>query len=169
MPQTGRSRVRFPMRSLNFSIVLIFPALESAQLLTEMSIMNLPGGKERLARKADNLNAICEPIVLKMWEPRRLTTLWASTACYRDSLFFFALYSIGSWVNRWMMNWKRFRTKLSWRNRILSRHLPGGTEENHENISQNMRCHGRDSNWVPPECKFRVLSLCHPVRDGNRP
>jgi hypothetical protein len=23
-----------------------------------------------------------------MWEPRRLTTLWASTACYRDSLFF---------------------------------------------------------------------------------
>jgi hypothetical protein len=20
-----------------------------------------------------------------MWEPRRLTTLWASTACYRDS------------------------------------------------------------------------------------
>jgi hypothetical protein len=21
-----------------------------------------------------------------MWEPRRLTTLWASTACYRDSL-----------------------------------------------------------------------------------
>jgi hypothetical protein len=22
-----------------------------------------------------------------MWEPRRLTTLWASTACYRDSIF----------------------------------------------------------------------------------
>jgi hypothetical protein len=21
-----------------------------------------------------------------MWEPRRLTTLWASTACYRDSV-----------------------------------------------------------------------------------
>jgi hypothetical protein len=26
-----------------------------------------------------------------MWEPRRLTTLWASTACYRDS---FALLSV---------------------------------------------------------------------------
>jgi hypothetical protein len=37
------------------------------------------------ARKADNLTAICEPTVWSMWEPRRLTTLWASTACYRDS------------------------------------------------------------------------------------
>jgi hypothetical protein len=24
-----------------------------------------------------------------MWEPRRLTILWASTACYRDSFIFF--------------------------------------------------------------------------------
>jgi hypothetical protein len=24
-----------------------------------------------------------------MWEPRRLTTLWASTACYRNSFPFF--------------------------------------------------------------------------------
>jgi hypothetical protein len=27
----------------------------------------------------------------KMWEPRRLTTLWASTACYRDSFTYAAL------------------------------------------------------------------------------
>jgi hypothetical protein len=26
-----------------------------------------------------------------MWEPRRLTTLWASTACYRDSFPFLHL------------------------------------------------------------------------------
>jgi hypothetical protein len=26
-----------------------------------------------------------ERIVYKMWEPRRLTPLWASTACYKDS------------------------------------------------------------------------------------
>jgi hypothetical protein len=32
--------------------------------------------------KADNLIAICEP---KIWEPWCLTTLWASTSCYRDS------------------------------------------------------------------------------------
>jgi hypothetical protein len=34
----------------------------------------------RPARKADKLTAYFEPIVWKMWEPRRLTTLWVSTA-----------------------------------------------------------------------------------------
>jgi hypothetical protein len=37
--------------------------VSSAQPLTEMSARNLPGGKRRPARKADNLTAICEPIV----------------------------------------------------------------------------------------------------------
>jgi hypothetical protein len=50
-----------------------------------MSTRNLPGPKGRPARKADNLTAICEPIVWKMWQSRRLTTWWPSTACYRDS------------------------------------------------------------------------------------
>jgi hypothetical protein len=64
-------------------------SLESTQPLTEMSARNLPGGKGWPARKADSLTAICEPIVYKkMWEPRRLTTVWASTACYRDSFYF---------------------------------------------------------------------------------
>jgi hypothetical protein len=38
-------------------------ALESNLPLTEMSTRNLPGGKVRPERKADNLTAICEPIV----------------------------------------------------------------------------------------------------------
>jgi hypothetical protein len=38
-------------------------ALESTQPLTETSTRNLRRGKERPARKADNLTAICEPIV----------------------------------------------------------------------------------------------------------
>jgi hypothetical protein len=38
-------------------------ALVSTQPLTDMSTRNLPGGKGRPARKADNLTAICEPIV----------------------------------------------------------------------------------------------------------
>jgi hypothetical protein len=63
-------------------------ALGSTQPLTEMSTWNLPGGKGRPARKADNLTAICEPIVQKIWEPRRLTALWASTALYSDSFIF---------------------------------------------------------------------------------
>jgi hypothetical protein len=43
--------------------------------LTEMSTRNLPGGKVRLARKAEDLAAIYEPIVKKMWEPQSLTTV----------------------------------------------------------------------------------------------
>jgi hypothetical protein len=62
-------------------------ALGSSQPLTEMSIRNLPGGKKRPACKTNNLTALCVPIVYKMWEPRRLTILWASTACYRDSFY----------------------------------------------------------------------------------
>jgi hypothetical protein len=60
-------------------------ALGSTQPLSEMSTRNLPGGKGRPARKAD-LTTICEPSVYKMWEPRRLTTLWAFTACYGIAL-----------------------------------------------------------------------------------
>jgi hypothetical protein len=61
-----------------------------------MSTRNLPEGggvKGRPARKAGNLTAICEPIVQKMWEPRRLTSLRAFTACYRDSFFFFYYFA----------------------------------------------------------------------------
>jgi hypothetical protein len=36
--------------------------LGSTQSLTEMSTRNVLGSKGRPARKADNLNAICEPI-----------------------------------------------------------------------------------------------------------
>jgi hypothetical protein len=38
-------------------------ALGLTQPLTEMSTRNLPGGKRRPALGADNLTAICEPIV----------------------------------------------------------------------------------------------------------
>jgi hypothetical protein len=63
-------------------------ALQSTQPLTEMNTRNLPGGKGRPTCKAENLTVICEPIVQKMWEPRRPTILRASTACYRDSFNF---------------------------------------------------------------------------------
>jgi hypothetical protein len=51
-------------------------ALGSTRPLTEMSARNLPVGKERQVHKADKLKTICQPIVLKMWESQRLTTLW---------------------------------------------------------------------------------------------
>jgi hypothetical protein len=59
-------------------------ALGSTERLTEMSARNLPGRKGRPARKVDNLIAICDPIIWKMWEPQRLTNVWASTAFYTD-------------------------------------------------------------------------------------
>jgi hypothetical protein len=71
-------------------------ALGSTQPLAEISTRNLPGVKGRPARKADNLTAICEPIVQEIWKPRRLTTLWVSMACYRNSftiLSFLTCYS----------------------------------------------------------------------------
>jgi hypothetical protein len=45
----------------NFSNSIM--ALGSTQILTEMSTMNIPGGKGRPARKADNLTTICESTV----------------------------------------------------------------------------------------------------------
>jgi hypothetical protein len=67
MLQAGKSWVRFPIKSLDF-FDLPNPssrnmALGSTQPLTELSTRNLPGGHGRLAHKADNFTAICEPTV----------------------------------------------------------------------------------------------------------
>jgi hypothetical protein len=74
-----RSWVRAPMRSLIFfnlpNPCSLTMAMEFTQTLIEMNTRELPGGKEQPARKVDSLTAICEPTILKTWNPRRLTTL----------------------------------------------------------------------------------------------
>jgi hypothetical protein len=52
--------------------------------------------RTRTAREADNLTASCEPIVWTVWEPQRLITLWASTACYWIALLSLFIY----WHNK---------------------------------------------------------------------
>jgi hypothetical protein len=78
MLKAGRSPVRVP-NEVDF-FYLPNPsshtiALGSTQPLTDMSIRNFPAGKKRPARRADNLAAICEPNVWKLWEPQPLTNL----------------------------------------------------------------------------------------------
>jgi hypothetical protein len=65
MLQAGRSRDRIPMRWI-FSIYLIFavtPWPWGRLDLTEISTRNILGGKGHPVCNADNLTAICEPIV----------------------------------------------------------------------------------------------------------
>jgi hypothetical protein len=63
MLQTGRLPVQVTDKVDFFNPSNRTMALGSTQPLTEMSTRNLTGGKKRLARRADNLTAICEPIV----------------------------------------------------------------------------------------------------------
>jgi hypothetical protein len=66
MLQAGRSLVRVPGEVNFFNTSTPFSrtmTLGSTQRLTEMSTRNLPGGKKRPTRRADNLAAIYEPNV----------------------------------------------------------------------------------------------------------
>jgi hypothetical protein len=50
-----------------------------------------------------------------------------------------------------MMNWKGFGRKQSWTNfKVLSQHLPGGTEKSTINLSHNSWSPGWDLNLTPP-------------------
>jgi hypothetical protein len=42
---------------------------------------------------------------------------------------------------------------------LVSQNLPGGTEQNHEKLSQDSRCPIRDSNRSPIECKSTALPV----------
>jgi hypothetical protein len=66
MLQVGSSSVRIPDEVDFFNLPNPSSrtmALGSTQPLTEMSTRNLPEGKKRPARRADNLAVICEPNV----------------------------------------------------------------------------------------------------------
>jgi hypothetical protein len=93
------------MRSLDFSIDQVLEAsLWSRDELTRLQKWEhgiFLGGWP--APKANNLIAVCESIVYKMWEPRCLTALLArsSTACYRDGFTLFYKVLITDTTGNW--------------------------------------------------------------------
>jgi hypothetical protein len=58
-----------------------------------------------------------------------------------------------------MVNWKGFGRNRSWPNvKVASQHSIGGTEENHDNVSQDSLSLGRNLNPRPPEYEAGVLT-----------
>jgi hypothetical protein len=96
MLQALRSRVRVPMRWIFSQLTNPYScttAVGSTQPLREMSNRNLPAGKrEAGAWGSQPYRHLWADCLKKICEPRRLTTLWASTACYSDSFTFLLPY-----------------------------------------------------------------------------
>jgi hypothetical protein len=62
------------------------------------------------------------------------------------------------------MNQKAFGRKRSWPNLGTIPAFPGGTEENHKNLSEDGRCAGPESNWALPVYESKAWPLDLPVR-----
>jgi hypothetical protein len=64
-------------------------------------------GEEKILDLTRTRTTIREPIVYKMWEPRRLTTPLISTARYRGSFTFFSMipcYCKLYWIRHFLIN-----------------------------------------------------------------
>jgi hypothetical protein len=96
-----RPRVRFCRSLLNFLIDLMFSAAPRPWVdspVTERGSRNccrLQGAP--VTPEADNLTAVCEPIVCKMWEPPRFGTLSAPAAYYGENFTFVCADDVCKW------------------------------------------------------------------------
>jgi hypothetical protein len=73
-------------------------ALGLTQPLTEMSIRNIPGGKGRPARNADNITAICELDVSQSYGPSRPVTGIALPFFYKNGNTIFLYHTLKLYV-----------------------------------------------------------------------
>jgi hypothetical protein len=138
--------------------------------------------RTRPVRKADNFTAICEPIVYKIWEPRRPIALWASVDWFRDgftwhedsikklywcieSLFYFLtglsqylFISIGnSGVHEWTFN-DVLLLPCS-----ISLHFASVFSFPPEVISNMKRCLSLRLFLYKAEVISKICSFCHPI------
>jgi hypothetical protein len=95
MLQAERSRVRFPMRSLCLSVDLMCPAVLWPWGRLSLWQKWIPGIFLGL-KGCQRVRLTTSPLYVSwlsrnMWKPWRLTTLWPSAACYRDSFTFLLL------------------------------------------------------------------------------
>jgi hypothetical protein len=88
--QAGRSRDRVPMRWIFFN----WPnpssctmTLGLTQPLTEISTRNFPGGKWWPVHRTDNIPPSVSGLSRKCGN-LNISTIWASTSCYRDTTVF---------------------------------------------------------------------------------
>jgi hypothetical protein len=88
MLQTSRLRVRFKMRPSDFQFFQLHyaPEIDSASNRNEYQESSWGVKSSRRVRLTTSPPSVSR--LYKMWEPRRLTTLWPSTACCRDSFYF---------------------------------------------------------------------------------
>jgi hypothetical protein len=70
-----------------------------------------------------------------MWEPRRLTTLWASTACYRDSFFILLYLNLRYYPGHCLRRLRKNIKNLSVPAENLPSHLPN-TDQRRQCLSQ---------------------------------
>jgi hypothetical protein len=111
--------------------------------------------------------------------PKRLTCIWKVTYLnldwmvdcpevfvFRGTAVLFIVYltrlSVANveWKDdMWMINWKECGRSGRGIFEVLSRHLPGRTEENHENLSQDSLSPGRDSGTVLWGIRFASHNL----------
>jgi hypothetical protein len=84
--------------------------LRSAEPLTEMCTWTVSRSKGLPVGQADNLTAICDPIIKKMWELQHLAAVWANTAFYRNNcaVFFFIENQESILILMLMATFKRF-------------------------------------------------------------
>jgi hypothetical protein len=94
--------MNLPKRTLFGSYLNKNPQMQDVVNLNHWAPGIFSGGKVWSTRKAGNLTAICESIVSTILEPRRLTGLWTSTACFTESFITFHYLGTRSWVKESM-------------------------------------------------------------------